>query len=172
MSHPVFLTPHNSILESTAFPPSLFFSYCWFIFVGLGDYTQQGKVYLCQGTLIMMPTGKIVNLQCLLFYISNKNGKTCETNLVGLSALSILENIVNNCLLCMWIPSKRVLAHVMCYKSVSCYCYYYQISIDWKPRSQLNHIYYWKKCWKEAEEKYSALNIFENRIYTSAVFFF
>jgi len=49
---------------------------------------------------MMIHTGKIVNLQCLLFYISDTNGESHETNLLGLSALNILENnIVNNYLL-------------------------------------------------------------------------
>lgn len=45
---------------------------------------------------------QVSKLQSLLFYISDTNGKSYETNLLGLSTLNILENnIVNNyCCLC------------------------------------------------------------------------
>lgn len=45
---------------------------------------------------------QVSKLQSLLFYISDTNGKSYETNLLGFSTLNILENnIVNNyCCLC------------------------------------------------------------------------
>ena len=49
-----------------------------------------------KGPLMVMHAGKIVNLQCLLFYISNTNGKSYEINLLGLSTLNILENNIVN----------------------------------------------------------------------------
>ena len=59
-------------------------------------------LFLCQGTLDDDAYWQVSKLQSLLFYIPDTNGKSYETNLLGLSTLNILENnIVNNyCCLC------------------------------------------------------------------------
>lgn len=49
---------------------------------------------------MMMQYWQDGQLQCLLVYIYDTKGKSCETNLLGLATLNILENnIVNNYLL-------------------------------------------------------------------------
>lgn len=73
----------------------------WFLLCGVRKLHLQGSFLFvprdCWGWRIIC-IGTIVNMQCLLFCISNTNGKTYDNNLLGLSALNILENkMENNC---------------------------------------------------------------------------
>lgn len=66
--------------------PSPFFTVLLFVsFCQVRELYLAREFLICAKELLMMiHTGKVVNLQCLLFYISDTNGESHETNLLGL----------------------------------------------------------------------------------------